>query len=110
MVDAGDINALQDIFTNNFKLGVSGNETLIKSIKDAKSEGLRPQIYTHPLGTLGHSDGDPVLHAITDSILGACKMGDIGQKFSDKNIRYKNIFYYECITQTENEKCCQKKT
>ena len=43
------------------------------------------------LGTLGHSDGDPVLHAITDSILGACRMGDIGQKFSNKNIKYKNI-------------------
>ncbi len=43
------------------------------------------------LGTLGHSDGDPVLHAITDSILGACKMGDIGQKFSDKNKKFKNI-------------------
>tara|TARA_B100000029_G_scaffold380222_1_gene375222 strand:- start:424 stop:1539 length:1116 start_codon:yes stop_codon:yes gene_type:complete len=44
-----------------------------------------------PLGTLGHSDGDPVLHAIIDSILGACKMGDIGEKFSDKNKKYKNI-------------------
>ncbi len=43
------------------------------------------------LGTLGHSDGDPVLHAITDSILGACKMGDIGNMFSDKNKKYKNI-------------------
>jgi len=43
------------------------------------------------LGTLGHSDGDPVLHAVTDSILGACKMGDIGGKFSDKNKKYKNI-------------------
>ena len=43
------------------------------------------------LGTLGHSDGDPVLHAITDSILGACKMGDIGEKFSDKNKKFKNI-------------------
>ena len=43
------------------------------------------------LGTLGHSDGDPVLHAVTDSILGACKMGDIGEKFSDKNNKYKNI-------------------
>jgi len=42
-------------------------------------------------GTLGHSDGDPVLHAVTDSILGACKMGDIGEKFSDKNKKYKNI-------------------
>ena len=42
-------------------------------------------------GTLGHSDGDPVLHAITDSILGACRKGDIGQKFSDKDKRFKNI-------------------
>ncbi len=42
-------------------------------------------------GTLGHSDGDPVLHAITDSILGACKKGDIGNKFSDKNKKFKNI-------------------
>jgi 2-C-methyl-D-erythritol 4-phosphate cytidylyltransferase / 2-C-methyl-D-erythritol 2,4-cyclodiphosphate synthase len=44
-----------------------------------------------PLGTLGHSDGDPVLHAITDAILGACSMGDIGEKFSDKNKKFKNI-------------------
>ncbi len=44
-----------------------------------------------PLGTLGHSDGDPVLHALIDSILGACSMGDIGEKFSDKNKKYKNI-------------------
>ena len=43
------------------------------------------------LGTLGHSDGDPVLHSITDSILGACNMGDIGQMFSDKSKRFKNI-------------------
>ena len=42
-------------------------------------------------GTLGHSDGDPVLHAVTDAILGACSMGDIGEKFSDKNKKYKNI-------------------
>ena len=43
------------------------------------------------LGTLGHSDGDPVLHAVTDAILGACSMGDIGEKFSDKNKKFKNI-------------------
>jgi len=44
-----------------------------------------------PLGTLGHSDGDPVLHAVTDAVLGACSMGDIGEKFSDKNKKFKNI-------------------
>ena len=43
------------------------------------------------LGTLGHSDGDPILHSITDAILGACKMGDIGQMFSDKSKQFRNI-------------------
>ena len=43
------------------------------------------------IGTLGHSDGDPVLHAVTDAILGACNMGDIGEKFSDTNKKFKNI-------------------
>ncbi len=43
------------------------------------------------VGTLGHSDGDPVLHAITDALLGACSKGDIGEKFSDKNKKFKNI-------------------
>jgi len=32
-----------------------------------------------------------VLHAITDAILGACKLGDIGQMFSDKNKKFENI-------------------
>ncbi len=43
------------------------------------------------LGTLGHSDGDPVLHALIDALLGACQMGDIGQMFSNKNKNFKNI-------------------
>ena len=58
------------------------------------------------IGTLGHSDGDPVLHAVTDAILGACAMGDIGQKFSDKNKKFKNIrstiLLGRVIKQTEN--------
>jgi len=43
------------------------------------------------LGLKGHSDADPVLHALIDSLLGACKLGDIGKLFSDKNKKYKNI-------------------
>jgi len=43
------------------------------------------------LGLAGHSDSDPVLHAIIDSILGACKLGNIGKLFSNKNKKYKNI-------------------
>ena len=42
-------------------------------------------------GLKGHSDADPVLHAIIDSLLGACRLGDIGKLFSNKNKKYKNI-------------------
>ncbi len=50
-------NRVQDIFTNNFVFGISGNEILKKSLEEGKAEGLRPSIYTHPLGTYGHSAG-----------------------------------------------------
>ena len=43
------------------------------------------------LGLKGHSDADPVLHAIIDSLLGACRLGDIGKLFPNKNKKYKNI-------------------
>ena len=43
------------------------------------------------LGLHGHSDADPVLHSLIDSLLGACKLGDIGKLFSNKNKKYKNI-------------------
>ena len=42
-------------------------------------------------GLEGHSDADPVLHALIDSLLGACRLGDIGKLFSNKNRKYKNI-------------------
>jgi len=50
-------NRVQDIFTGNFEEGRTGNETLLSSLNEAKNEGLRPSIYTHPLGTYGHSAG-----------------------------------------------------
>ena len=50
-------NAVQDHLTNNFKKGRTGNETLRLAIADSKASGLRPQIYSHPLGLYGHSAG-----------------------------------------------------
>ena len=50
-------NRVQDIFTDNFEEGATGNEILLKSLAEARDEGLRPSIYTHPLGTYGHSSG-----------------------------------------------------
>lgn len=50
-------NAVQDHLTDNFKTGRTGNQTLRMAIADSKAAGLRPQIYTHPLGLYGHSAG-----------------------------------------------------
>ncbi len=52
-----DGNRVQDIFTNNFKQGATGNQILKKALEQGMTEGLRPSIYTHPLGTYGHSAG-----------------------------------------------------
>ena len=50
-------NLLEDILTSNFKVGTTGNEILRITRKEAIEKGLRPQIYTHPLGLFGHSAG-----------------------------------------------------
>jgi Xaa-Pro aminopeptidase len=58
LVDAlKDGNRVQDIFISNFETGKAGNQVLAASLEQGKAEGLRPSIYTHPLGTYGHSSG-----------------------------------------------------
>ncbi len=43
----------------------------------------------HSKGLLGHSDADALLHAITDALLGAAGLGDIGRHFPDTDERFK---------------------
>ncbi|WP_414499838.1 MULTISPECIES: 2-C-methyl-D-erythritol 2,4-cyclodiphosphate synthase [unclassified Zymobacter] len=43
----------------------------------------------HTSGFIAHSDGDVVLHAISDALLGACALGDIGHHFPDTDVRWK---------------------
>lgn len=43
----------------------------------------------HTKGLLGHSDADALLHAITDALLGAAALGDIGRHFPDTDVQFK---------------------
>jgi len=45
----------------------------------------------HHKGTIAHSDGDVVIHAICDALLGAAKLRDIGTHFPDNSAEFKNI-------------------
>lgn len=53
-------NRLGDIFRNEFKAGRSGNDIVNSAMKIAQAEGLRPLIYSHPVGFHGHAAGPPM--------------------------------------------------
>ncbi|GFD66888.1 M24 family metallopeptidase [Alteromonas sp. KUL106] len=53
-------NRLQDILTNNFKVGRTGNTILSMSRQQAIEQGITPAIYTHPLGFHGHAAGPTI--------------------------------------------------
>lgn len=55
-----DGNKVQDFLTNNMVKGRTGNDILAKSLEEAKNAGFRPSIYTHPLGSYGHSAGTTI--------------------------------------------------
>ncbi|WP_379953024.1 M24 family metallopeptidase [Dokdonia sp. R78006] len=55
-----DGNRVQDVLASNFETGKTGNEILLKSLKETRAEGLVPSIYTHPLGLYGHAAGPTI--------------------------------------------------
>ena len=83
-----DFKNLRKYFKMKLNLGIGFDVHRLVPNKKLLLAGLK---IPSKFGTQGHSDGDPVLHAITDALLGACKMGDIGEKFSDKKKEFKNI-------------------
>jgi 2-C-methyl-D-erythritol 2,4-cyclodiphosphate synthase len=52
------------------------------------------------LGLLGHSDADVLLHAITDALLGAAALGDIGAHFSDTDERWRGADSWKLLQAT----------
>jgi 2-C-methyl-D-erythritol 2,4-cyclodiphosphate synthase len=59
----------------------------------------------YPMGLLGHSDADVLLHALTDALLGAAGLGDIGQHFPDTDERYRGadsrLLLRDCVQKVQ---------
>jgi 2-C-methyl-D-erythritol 2,4-cyclodiphosphate synthase len=59
--------------------------------------GLRIE---HPRGLVGHSDADVVLHALTDALLGAAGLGDIGDAYPDTDPQYQDCDSAQFVRET----------
>ena len=57
----------------------------------------------YELGLLGHSDADVLLHAVSDALLGAAGLGDIGKHFPDTDPQYKSADSLELLRQVANK-------
>jgi 2-C-methyl-D-erythritol 2,4-cyclodiphosphate synthase len=57
----------------------------------------------YELGLLGHSDADVLLHAVSDALLGAAGLGDIGKHFPDTDPKYKGADSLELLRQVANK-------
>ncbi len=58
-------------------------------LEEGRAFRLGGMTLDHPMGPAGHSDGDVLLHALADAMLGACALGDIGLHFPDTDPRWK---------------------
>ena len=72
----------------NFRVGQGYD---VHRLAEGETLWLGGILIPHHKGTLAHSDGDVVIHAICDAILGAAKLRDIGTHFPDNSDEFKNI-------------------
>ena len=81
----------------NFRIGI-GIDT--HKLAEGESLILGGINVPHYKGTIAHSDGDVLIHAIIDALLGASNLGDIGKLFPDTDSKYKNIDSKILLTKT----------
>ena len=89
----------------NFRIGYGYD---VHRLAEGETLWLGGVLIPHSKGTVAHSDGDVLLHALCDAMLGAAKMGDIGRHFPDTSSDYKNIDSKILLTKT-NELIATKK-
>jgi 2-C-methyl-D-erythritol 2,4-cyclodiphosphate synthase len=72
----------------NFRIGQGYD---VHRLAEGESLWLGGVLVPHHNGTVAHSDGDVLIHAICDALLGALKLRDIGTHFPDNDAEFKNI-------------------
>jgi 2-C-methyl-D-erythritol 2,4-cyclodiphosphate synthase len=72
----------------NFRIGQGYD---VHRLAEGESLWLGGVLVPHHKGTVAHSDGDVLIHAICDALLGALKLRDIGTHFPDNAAEFKNI-------------------
>src|SRR5580658_1154453 len=80
-----------------FRVGIGHDTHRLGPNRPLILGGLRIE---HPRGLIGHSDADVVLHALTDALLGAAGLGDIGDAFPDTDPKYKDCDSRFFVTQS----------
>lgn len=63
----------------------------VHALAEGESLYLGGVQFQHTKGTIAHSDGDVLIHAICDALLGAANLRDIGYQFPDNSAEFKNI-------------------
>lgn len=63
----------------------------VHKLKEGEELWLGGILIPHEKGTIAHSDGDVLIHAVCDAMLGAAKLRDIGYQFPDSSVEFKNI-------------------
>lgn len=88
----------------NFKIGHGYD---VHQLIDGRDLILGGVNIPHSVGLLGHSDADVLLHAISDSLLGALALGDIGKHFPDTDEEFKgadSLVLLRCVYEMINAK------
>ena len=100
-----DLDQLQEIYQELVFTGISSD---VHELAPGESLYLGGVHIPFKKGLLGHSDGDVVIHAICDAILGANSKGDLGKYFPSSDIKWKKasskIFLDETLKMLEKEK------
>jgi 2-C-methyl-D-erythritol 2,4-cyclodiphosphate synthase len=78
----------------SFRVGLGFDTHQFEKGRDLILGGVK---IDHPKGLKGHSDADVLCHAITDALLGALALGDIGTHFPDNDSEYKNADSIELL-------------